>query len=59
MMQNTVDWLHQPGNLYILLHQVLFLLSGLCTTLGTQWIFYNGAASKVAIVTNETSLFQY
>jgi hypothetical protein len=38
---------------------VLFLLSGLCTTLGTQWIFYNGAASKVAIVTNETSLFQY
>ncbi|KAI8885829.1 hypothetical protein K501DRAFT_245305 [Backusella circina FSU 941] len=56
MMQSTVDWLHQPGNLYILLHQVLFLMSGLCTTLGTQWIFYNGAATGDSYL---TQLAQY
>lgn len=32
--------------LYIAFHQVMFLLTGLCTTLGTQWLFYHGAASK-------------
>jgi hypothetical protein len=32
--------------LYILTHQVFFLLSGLCQTLGAQWLFYQGAASK-------------
>lgn len=32
--------------LYIVFHQVMFLLTGLCTTLGTQWLFYHGAASK-------------
>lgn len=32
--------------LYILTHQVFFLLSGLCQTLGAQWLFYQGAASE-------------
>lgn len=32
--------------LYIGFHQVMFLITGLCTTLGTQWLFYHGAASK-------------
>ncbi|KAI7901108.1 uncharacterized protein BX663DRAFT_112373 [Cokeromyces recurvatus] len=31
--------------LYIGFHQVLFLISGLCTTLGIQWLFYHGAAT--------------
>ncbi|GAA5800654.1 hypothetical protein HPULCUR_006090 [Helicostylum pulchrum] len=31
--------------IYIVTHQVLFLLTGLCTTLGTQWLFYHGAAT--------------
>ncbi|KAL9543268.1 hypothetical protein MBANPS3_008193 [Mucor bainieri] len=26
-------------------HQVMFLITGLCTTLGTQWLFYHGAAT--------------
>lgn len=30
----------------IALHQIGFLLTGLCTTLGVQWLFYRGAASK-------------
>lgn len=30
----------------IVLHQIGFLLTGLCTTLGVQWLFYRGAASK-------------
>jgi hypothetical protein len=32
--------------LYILCHQVFFLLSGLCQTFGAQWLFYSGAASE-------------
>jgi hypothetical protein len=32
--------------LYILFHQVTFILTGLATTLGCQWLFYHGAASK-------------
>ncbi|KAK4509276.1 uncharacterized protein ATC70_007626 [Mucor velutinosus] len=31
--------------LYIGFHQVMFLITGLCTTLGTQWLFYHGAAT--------------
>ncbi|KAI9306682.1 hypothetical protein BJ944DRAFT_159471 [Cunninghamella echinulata] len=31
--------------LYTLFHQLMFLLTGLITTLGTQWIFYRGAAT--------------
>lgn len=30
----------------IILHQIGFLITGLCTTLGVQWLFYKGAASK-------------
>ncbi|KAI7868254.1 hypothetical protein BDF14DRAFT_1794505 [Spinellus fusiger] len=30
---------------YIVCHQLLFLLTGLCTTLGIQWLFYKGAAT--------------
>ncbi|KAL0082685.1 hypothetical protein J3Q64DRAFT_1752680 [Phycomyces blakesleeanus] len=31
--------------LYIIFHQLLFLLTGLFTTLGIQWLFYKGAAT--------------
>ncbi|KAI8091043.1 uncharacterized protein B0P05DRAFT_528507 [Gilbertella persicaria] len=31
--------------LYVFFHQVMFLLTGLSTTLGTQWLFYHGAAT--------------
>ncbi|KAI8643236.1 hypothetical protein BD408DRAFT_415182 [Parasitella parasitica] len=31
--------------LYIGFHQIMFMVTGLCTTLGTQWLFYNGAAT--------------
>ncbi|KAI9476454.1 MAG: hypothetical protein EXX96DRAFT_577229 [Benjaminiella poitrasii] len=31
--------------LYIGFHQIMFLVSGLCTTLGIQWLFYHGAAT--------------
>lgn len=30
----------------VILHQIGFLITGLCTTLGVQWLFYRGAASK-------------
>lgn len=36
--------------MYVILHQVGFLLTGLCTTLGVQWLFYRGAASMDAIL---------
>jgi hypothetical protein len=46
-MINFYKWQFITGeNLYIIFHQVMFLLTGLSTTLGTQWIFYHGAASK-------------
>jgi hypothetical protein len=35
-------------SLEIIAHQVGFLLTGLCTTLGVQWLFYRGAASTQA-----------
>jgi hypothetical protein len=34
-------------SMYVILHQIGFLSTGLCTTLGVQWLFYRGAASKV------------
>jgi hypothetical protein len=40
----------------IILHQIGFLLTGLCTTLGVQWLFYRGAASK-SISRRKCSLF--
>lgn len=36
-------------SIYVILHQMGFLLTGLCTTLGVQWLFYRGAASKVSL----------
>jgi hypothetical protein len=36
--------------IYIVIHQVSFLITGLCTTLGTQWLFYHGAASKLVLL---------
>lgn len=42
--------------LYIGFHQVMFLITGLCTTLGTQWIFYHGAATGDSYL---TQLAQY
>ncbi|KAI9245523.1 hypothetical protein BDA99DRAFT_527950 [Phascolomyces articulosus] len=41
----TTSWLCQPGMLYTIFHQVSFLITGLGTTLGTQWLFYSGAAT--------------
>lgn len=41
--------IHSPVHkisMYVILHQIGFLLTGLCTTLGVQWLFYRGAASK-------------
>lgn len=38
-------WL-SASRLYIIFHQVLFLVTGLITTLGVQWLFYTGAASR-------------
>jgi hypothetical protein len=32
-------------SMQIIAHQLGFLLTGLCTTLGVQWLFYRGAAS--------------
>ncbi|RCI04878.1 hypothetical protein CU098_013151 [Rhizopus stolonifer] len=43
-------------SLYTLFHQVMFLLTGLATTLGTQWIFYHGAATGDSYL---TQLAQY
>ncbi|KAI8083075.1 uncharacterized protein BX664DRAFT_339766 [Halteromyces radiatus] len=42
--------------LYILFHQVMFLLTGLMTTLGCQWLFYKGAATGDSYL---TQLSQY
>ncbi|KAI8981714.1 hypothetical protein BDF20DRAFT_818337 [Mycotypha africana] len=42
--------------IYIVFHQVLFLISGLCTTLGAQWLFYQGAATGDSYL---TQLAQY
>jgi hypothetical protein len=33
-------------SLYVTLHQISFLATGLCTTLGVQWLFYKGAACE-------------
>ncbi|KAI9280748.1 hypothetical protein BY458DRAFT_500264 [Sporodiniella umbellata] len=42
------------SNLYVVFHQVMFLLTGLGTTLGTQWIFYHGAATGNSYLTQLT-----
>ncbi|KAG2196602.1 hypothetical protein INT46_008348 [Mucor plumbeus] len=34
----------------IILHQIGFLLTGLCTTLGVQWLFYRGAATSMSLL---------
>ncbi|CAO3640094.1 unnamed protein product [Mucor fragilis] len=34
----------------IVLHQIGFLLTGLCTTLGVQWLFYRGAATSMSLL---------
>ncbi|CAO3621135.1 unnamed protein product [Mucor hiemalis] len=38
------------SSLYIILHQISFLLTGLCTTLGVQWLFYRGAATSISLL---------
>ncbi|KAJ2958699.1 hypothetical protein NQZ79_g5731 [Umbelopsis isabellina] len=43
--------------LYILTHQVFFLLSGLCQTLGAQWLFYQGAATGSSYLTQFAQYF--
>ncbi|KAG2176518.1 hypothetical protein INT44_007181 [Umbelopsis vinacea] len=43
--------------LYILGHQVFFLLSGLCQTLGAQWLFYSGAATGSSYFTQVAQYF--
>lgn len=45
-MTASVPSTDMSERLYILGHQVFFLLSGLCQTLGAQWLFYSGAASR-------------
>ncbi|KAI8066273.1 uncharacterized protein B0P05DRAFT_475801 [Gilbertella persicaria] len=35
---------------HIVLHQISFLLTGLCTTLGVQWLFYRGAATSMSFL---------
>ncbi|KAG2222026.1 hypothetical protein INT45_003671 [Circinella minor] len=52
----TSSCLFKPGMLYIVFHQVCFLLTGLVTTLGTQWLFYSGAATGDSYL---TQLSQY
>ncbi|KAI7876998.1 hypothetical protein K492DRAFT_198070 [Lichtheimia hyalospora FSU 10163] len=44
------------SRLYIVFHQVLFLVTGLITTLGVQWLFYTGAATGDSYL---TQLSQY
>ncbi|KAI8974937.1 hypothetical protein BDB01DRAFT_728600 [Pilobolus umbonatus] len=57
MKSNRVlTWFYNPRNVYILFHQVSFLVTGLITTLGTQWIFYHGAATGDSYL---TQLAQY
>ncbi|KAI9363076.1 hypothetical protein BD770DRAFT_469774 [Pilaira anomala] len=34
----------------IILHQIGFLVTGLCTTLGVQWLFYRGAATSMSLL---------
>ncbi|GAA5803465.1 hypothetical protein HPULCUR_008947 [Helicostylum pulchrum] len=34
----------------IILHQIGFLITGLCTTLGVQWLFYKGAATSMSLL---------
>ncbi|KAI7862780.1 uncharacterized protein EV154DRAFT_572909 [Mucor mucedo] len=36
--------------MYVILHQAGFLLTGLCTTLGVQWLFYRGAATSMSLL---------
>ncbi|CAO3687998.1 unnamed protein product [Umbelopsis vinacea] len=43
--------------LYILGHQMFFLLSGLCQTLGAQWLFYSGAATGSSYFTQFAQYF--
>ncbi|KAI8992068.1 hypothetical protein BDF20DRAFT_832053 [Mycotypha africana] len=51
-MQNSS---HGPSDnkhdmLHITLHQISFLITGLCTTLGMQWLFYKGAATSMSLL---------
>ncbi|KAI8366640.1 uncharacterized protein BYT42DRAFT_587323 [Radiomyces spectabilis] len=41
--------------LNVLFHQTSFLLTGLWTTLGTQWLFYKGAANSLSFLTQLSS----
>ncbi|KAL1916306.1 uncharacterized protein VTP21DRAFT_5923 [Calcarisporiella thermophila] len=46
-----------PTQLYILLHQVSFLISGLFQTLCSQWLYYHNATSARAYTTNAAQYF--
>ncbi|KAI9246513.1 hypothetical protein BDA99DRAFT_527114 [Phascolomyces articulosus] len=39
------------GNIIIWFHQFSFLVTGVCSTLGVQWLFYTGAASGSSFFT--------
>ncbi|GAA5809982.1 hypothetical protein MFLAVUS_003397 [Mucor flavus] len=39
----------------VILHQIGFLITGLCTTLGVQWLFYRGAATPMSLLTQLSS----
>ncbi|OZJ04782.1 hypothetical protein BZG36_01843 [Bifiguratus adelaidae] len=39
------------SSLYVAVHQVLFLLSGLLQTLGAQWLYYQGATTGASYLT--------
>lgn len=41
---------NNSDSLQIIAHQLGFLLTGLCTTLGVQWLFYRGAASMYKLM---------
>ncbi|KAI8137569.1 hypothetical protein BJV82DRAFT_525041 [Fennellomyces sp. T-0311] len=54
-MTASSSWLN-PSTLYTVFHQISFLITGLVMTLGTQWIFYAGAATGDSYL---TQLAQY
>ncbi|KAI8348873.1 hypothetical protein BD560DRAFT_410515 [Blakeslea trispora] len=39
-----------PSVFYIVFHQISFLISGICITLGVQWLFYRGAATSMSFI---------
>ncbi|KAI9499603.1 hypothetical protein BDB00DRAFT_794663 [Zychaea mexicana] len=52
---SSSSWLH-PDMVVTITHQISFLLTGLSTTLGTQFLFYSGAATGDSYL---TQLAQY